>query len=83
MPAGVAEAPRARDCFLCGHPMKAEFDSTTLRCKSCQTSENIYGWGAGRPPESTVYCGAVIWFIDHGGPVDYPTPDSHGYQRGV
>jgi hypothetical protein len=76
------EVPRRRDCFLCGKPMKADKATSTSRCLSCEASENILGW-QGAPPESMMFGGAEIRFIDHGGPVDYPTPDSHGYKRGV
>jgi hypothetical protein len=62
--------------------MKVEFASPTLRCRSCDVSENILGWHE-RPPESKVFDGTEIRFVDHGGPVGYPTPDSHGYRQGL
>jgi hypothetical protein len=73
-----------RSCFACGQPMRQIPATTTLWCRECDISEA--GTVSGRWPserrDSVEFGDEVIRFVDHGGKLSFPSPDSEGYQRG-
>jgi hypothetical protein len=71
-----------RECFACGDMMIPEPDSTKLVCSLCDVSENgaINGRWNTSMPQVIPFGDEMIRFVDHG-KLDYPTPDSAGYER--
>lgn len=79
----TVERASPRMCFVCGKPMKQLPSVTTLWCPACDVSEagTVNGrWHLERP--GFIEVGEdVIWFVDHGAALRFPTPDSEGYPR--
>jgi hypothetical protein len=71
-----------RACFSCGQEMRQIPSTTTLWCRECDISEaGTARWPAERG-DCIVFGEDVIYFIDHGAALTFPTPDSEGYPRG-
>ena len=72
-----------RDCFSCGEQMKPiGGGSYTVRCKSCDVTENgtINGVFKTDTQQAVTFGDEMIYFVDHGGNMCYPSPDSVGYE---
>jgi hypothetical protein len=73
-----------RDCFACGEPMTpAAPGSYTLRCRHCEITENGTSTGifpVSHPDPCQLGEDMKVEFVDHGGTMCFPSPDSVGYE---
>lgn len=73
-----------RNCFACGEPMtQACPGSYTLKCRGCDVTENGIVTGihpVSRPDPCQLGEDMKVEFVDHGGTMCFPSPDSVGYE---
>jgi hypothetical protein len=84
MGACMREKMFPRACFACGEQMKpVGGGSHTLRCGKCEVTENgtISGMFKIDTAKGVEFGNDMIYFVDHGGNMCYPSPDSVGYIR--